>query len=381
MTAEQKLLCELLSSSLFDVQFTAPKNADWNKIKSEAIIQTVAGLIPETDGLDDQVLFKIEAKSLRILHEQNKLGRLFASHSLPMAILKGTAAAIYYPRPIDRTMGDIDFIVPEVRFEEAEKLLEQNGYILECPISLSSPRHSVWKKNGIFFELHHHFSHEDLYIDDYVSAGLSHTVWAYIGEAGFPMLPPLPNGLVLLVHMRSHLKSGMGLRQIIDWMMYVDKVLNDEFWENEFKTVAESKGLDTLAITTTRMCQLFLGLPNRISWCESADIDLCEELLDLVFSSGNFGRKNSVRVSVETVSTRISQLGLFTYLQTAGEHNWIAYHRNSRLKMFCWIYQFFRIVRRGFKTNRGILLAEEIYHSKERYDLLKRLKLFEDIKA
>lgn len=52
--------------------------------------------------------------------------------------------------------------------------------------------------------------------------------------------------------MRNHLKSGLGLRQVIDWMMYVNKELDDDFWENGFGTAAVDASMDKLAVTVTR---------------------------------------------------------------------------------------------------------------------------------
>ena len=57
-----------------------------------------------------------------------------------------------------------------------------------------------------------------------------------------PVLPSLQNGLVLMLHIVKHLKSGLGLRQIIDWMMYVDKQLDNEKWE-EYSSVYETDGI------------------------------------------------------------------------------------------------------------------------------------------
>ena len=43
--------------------------------------------------------------------------------------LKGTAAAMYYPEPQLRTMGDIDAIVPMALLPAAEQLLLADGYV------------------------------------------------------------------------------------------------------------------------------------------------------------------------------------------------------------------------------------------------------------
>ena len=40
--------------------------------------------------------------------------QLFENNNIPLVILKGTAAAMYYPKPQLRTMGDIDFLVFDI---------------------------------------------------------------------------------------------------------------------------------------------------------------------------------------------------------------------------------------------------------------------------
>ena len=102
------------------------------------------------------------------------------------------------------------------------------------------------------------------------------------------MFPPLENGLVLLGHI-NHLEEGLGLRQILDWALYVDKALGDDTWEHTFAPVVHRLGLDRLAITVTRMCQLYLGLRPDITWCASADEKVCDSLMNYIMEQGNRG--------------------------------------------------------------------------------------------
>ena len=192
------------------------------------------------------------------------------------------------------------------------------------------------------------------------------------------MLPKLANGLVLLDHMRHHVRNGLGLRQVIDWMMFVHKELDDEFWHKEFGRAAREKGMDTLATVTTKMCQIYLGLPDSITWCSDADGEVCNELLDMLFVYGNFGKKNIDKhgkgVHVEYASMGIKRMGLFKWLQHAGENNWKAYKRHHWLKPFCWFYQSCRYAKKGFQTKRSRKqLSDDIARSRKRGDLLKKL--------
>lgn len=284
----QKALLELLKASLFEIGPVFPDDVDWNAVLAEAKAQTVVALaakaVPAEYASQWQTYaLQSQAQFVRVLHGQTKLVYMLDKVGIRLVILKGTAAAVCYPEPFRRMMGDIDFLVPQDRFEDAVQLMQENGY---RQLKQSNNRHICFMKDGIEYELHRHFSFEDKDIEDEIVSDLSHPEWVEIGESRFPMLPRLANGLILLAHIRQHMKSGVGLRQMIDWMMYVDRELDDEFWQSDFMQVAERKGLATLAITATRMCQRYLGLGTRITWCAYADDILCDQLLALLFSSG-----------------------------------------------------------------------------------------------
>ena len=190
------------------------------------------------------------------------------------------------------------------------------------------------------------------------------------------MLPRLANGLVLLAHMRRHLRVGLGLRQVIDWMMYVERELDDAFWRDTFCAVAKEKNLDTLAITTTRLCQKYLGLSKRISWCAGADDALCELLLENLFRSGNFGKKNSSGNLVQGVMVNIRREGLFPYLQRIGERDWELYHQHRWLKPFAWLHEGFVFLQKYLELRRKKKpVLTEARSSEDRYEMLKKLNI------
>ena len=382
MNREQETLFALVKKS----QFGSGLELNWDCIDIEALyneasIQSVLGIVASEIPDDlinskwQEVIYLRKADYIRYCHAEDELKIVLDNAAIPFVILKGNAAAISYDNPSLRTMGDIDFLVPQDLYDSARTYLIDNGYIINHESELYT-RHIGLIKDGISFELHHHFSHDDNDIEGYLVDGFNSIEIVSVDGHEFPMLPKLANGLVLLDHLRNHLKSAVGLRQIIDWMMYVYRNLDDRFWNDEFKAVAEEKGMDTLAITVTRMCQLYLGLPESISWCQSADVETCKELMECVLSSGNFGRKNGKGYSVEKVSTSMKREGTFRWLQHAGEHNWKAYHKHHWLKPFCWLYQIFRYAKQGIKTGRNTKqLKSDFDRSKERYELLKKLNI------
>lgn len=376
MTNSEQVLLDLIKNTLFGEIYNFPIDTNWDEVVKIAKEQTVAGLViyslPKAiKSKYEQELYAVSANTVQIMHAQDELLRLFRDKNIPFAILKGSAVAVYYPIPHLRTMGDIDLIVPQDMFVIAKEILQGNGYLV-CD---AESRHIAFRKDSFYYELHHHFSYDGLDIEKYIIKGMENLEIASINNHFFPILPRLANGMVLLAHIWEHLQSGLGLRQVIDWMMYVDKKLDNEFWESEFKVACDELGLTTLAITTTRLCQMYLGLNSQNkTWCAEADETLCRDLLENLLLSGNFGHKHGTGHSFETIATAIRKDGLFRYLQYAGEINWQVSKKHKWLRPFAWLYQIGRYVRQGISIKRGrIEIINDFERGRDRYSLLKRL--------
>ena len=61
------------------------------------------------------------------MHGQQKLLQLLDENHIDCVILKGSAAALSYPQPILRVMGDVDFLVRKVDYEKTADLLEKTA--------------------------------------------------------------------------------------------------------------------------------------------------------------------------------------------------------------------------------------------------------------
>ena len=274
MNQTEQVLLQAIQKSLWNTDVEFPADTDWNAVLKEAEDQAVLGLVIDIAPKEVRDTWKsragvVTANFVRILHYQQQLCELFKANDIPLVILKGTAAAVYYPNPAQRSMGDIDYLVPLEYFDQAKELLVKNGYAIED--DPRAPRHMHVHKDGISFEQHRFFSSEGIDVERFISEGMNHIEMTEIYGTSFPMLPKLANGLVLLGHMVQHLKSGLGLRQVIDWMLYVQSKLTDDFWHQTFEAAAKEAGLEKVAVTVTQMCKKYLGLPTEIHWCEGTE--------------------------------------------------------------------------------------------------------------
>ncbi|MBR4711024.1 MAG: nucleotidyltransferase family protein [Clostridia bacterium] len=341
------------------------------ELREQALSLLAAAILPEMDVPDDlrrawqtenyaQVMYGVR---LRRVQERLPL-------SVPYAILKGSAAAQYYPRPDLRTMGDIDLITRREDFDTACGDLLKDGYAENTvPEADGVIRHRRFLKDGIEVEMHAYYA----VLNDPDAAGcLDDLIIGGISPSH--LLPDMINGLVLLEHISRHLEDGLGLRQIIDWMMFVHRCLPDARWP-EFSAMADRVGLSRLAVITTRMCGIYLGLPAR-AWCADADEQICGRLMDYLMACGNFGQKLSrEELRSETLMLAMwTPKSMFSLLQRHGLYNWKAAQRHRALRPFAWIYQIGRYLVKGLGRPHALSrIRAEHRAAREHNDLLDAL--------
>ena len=372
---EQLCLLELIKCALFNLTPEIPDDTNWEKLfltaKLQCVVPLIASYVPAEYRVKwVDVSYQSKTHYMQMLHEQNSLIRLMKSNNIPLVIFKGTAASIYYPSPSLRVFGDIDFYISSECFNSAMKLLKENGYNFLS----NDVRQYEFEKNGIDFELHtkiscrHYNDVEPIFLN-----GLNNSVEYRIGNCSFPGLPTYENGLVLLGHIMQHLKGlGIGLRQIIDWMMFVHNELDDSAWENHFRSLAVEAGLEKLAITVTFMCRKWLGLPNDITWCDIADEEVANQLLIRILDDGNFGID---RAPYENIRRYIKNEGFFKYMQRTGISNWKLAQKHVVFRPLAWFYQICKYLGQGvarlflgkkvFRKNNKNLKLEELWKELE----------------
>lgn len=354
----------MLRTALFDRPLEPPGELDWAAVDRELQLQGVLTLcgdvIAELDGLPGELQKKWNYMLVRqikryyeIMDRQSELVSLLREAGIEPVILKGTATAAHYPKPEYRCMGDVDLMVRPAQYEDALRLMLENGY---QPLHQHgvNDRHVGMLKAGVCFELHRYFavSHDVKHasaMNAVIYTALDKPIVRESEGYSFPALPPLAMGLLLLEHINHHLVTWPGLRQITDWAVFVSCYVNDEYWRSEFFAAVQSAGLETLAVTVTRMCQLYLGLPETdCAWCADADISLCDELMEYILGCGEFGRtEERDRRAVHIIRRSKGLIPLFRQLQRSGCSNWKLIERFPWLKCVAWLYQIFRYVRQG----------------------------------
>lgn len=373
----------LLKTSLWgEARFPLPalEGTDWDavfvELRQHAIQNLVVDQLAKMDPAHKDQYLKSALAGFshwyRLMGVQQDVCNLLQQAGISCAVLKGAAASYAYPNHDRRSMGDIDLIVKPQDFDRAYDLLIQDATFIG-----ENYRHKELRKNGIVIELHRAFSTSNdpkkrVLLDDWIFDGVDSANTVSLGGYSFPMLPAHIHGLVLLEHINQHMESGLGLRQIIDWMMFANRELNDDNWRNEFLPRVNQLGLECLAVTLTRMCQLYLGLRRDLTFCRSADDSLCRELMAHILKQGNFGRKqtNGQNQIIRVLSTAKKGPAFFRVLQHKGSQKWPALKKYPFLKPFAWLYLLCRCVRKGFHLKHPIRYLRDALINEHGQDVL-----------
>ena len=399
LSKEQQTILLLLRRSLWGENVILPEGIDWAKIDTMAQEQGVTAFI--YDGVRDlrtdipeQILQKWLRKLIagvsrneKLMRAQDEIVRWFADADIPAAILKGSSVSRYYPQPDLRALGDIDILVANSKLEKAKKILEHNGYVL---YENDPGYHISFRGSGIHVELHYGVTQlpdsEGGHLLENVTADLLDEIdQGRVAERTFPVLSESNQALALLLHMIRHMfGSGIGLRQVCDWMMCMAH-MDPEVFINTTLPILEHCGLLRYAKIATSVCVCYLGLAKQnVPWCDDVPEEECLIFIGDVFCEGNMGTANkdgmgSLFTYSRAMGTRQSSLGalLVRLTNRAYEH----YPIMKKLKFLlpvAWVYLPVRIMigqLLGTQPKRSIVKATK--SAKKRRELYEMLRLFQ----
>ena len=403
---EEQVLLHLLRRNLKPDTELLPDaiaaQTDWRRVMYEAGTQGV--LLPAFDAAapyqknmpDDvrQACFQrsggILAHNLRVARVREEMvGRLEAC-GFPYVILKGEAAAAYYPRPQLRQLGDVDFLVDPLQKQEVEECLAALGYVGEMHDHIC---HVVLKKPGAHLEMHFEtvgipYHQQGEWVREAMADALACARRSGSGEAAFWVPGGFHHGLILLLHMQHHMVAeGLGLRHLCDWAAFVDKTWQEPFWRERLLPVLKKIGLLRYAAVMTCVCGAALGTACP-DWAVGADEALCRAVLLDIFSGGNFGRKDRGR---SKAGMMVSQHGKEGVSRGSIYNLWKTLHQTTpgrfpivrRIRILHPVLDGYRVLEYLVKTAAGKRpsLLRIVPLAKERRAVYGQLKIFETEEA
>lgn len=319
---------------------------------------------------------------------QMQLIQWLAENKVRAAILKGTSCSRYYPFPEVRPLGDIDVLVDREYVATIGEHLESLGY------TKSKQEHEFHiSYYGKIATVEIHYAGTSIpnstggrVVAEEMARFLDDTHMASIGEMTFPVLSDAHQALMLLLHMERHMvDSGIGLRQLCDWAVFVNGTAGVT-WKKDILGLLNRCGLLVYAKVLTKACVLFLGLEaTKADWCLDTDDELARELMVDVFRAGSMGAADTEGMGslftdrVHMGDGRQTKLmGLLGRLTRLANQHFPYTQRYKILLPVFWIYIPMRYLVRslvGLRPKKRILAVYR--EADQRQKLFKALQLYE----
>lgn len=401
-TAEQKTLLHLLAVALGAERSPLSKQhcaaVDWEQVAKESVHQTVCPLVFEAASVYEVSIppnvferwFSLSYGYLRYAHatfeSQRHLAELMNENGCKFVILKGTAAAAYYPAPEKRCFGDVDFLIDPAQRETVERLLIADGYARsedehDC--------HVVFRKQKEHLEMHYAvtgipYGKLGDAVREYLHYAVHTPVNQTVGDVTFPSPQPHHHAVILLLHMQHHtLGEGLGLRHLCDWAVFVDRTASEPFWQESVLPFVKEIGLFTYAAAMTKTAARHLGTACP-PWAQAADDSLCDSLMQDILLGGNFGRKDEMRAASGMLISEHGKAGtqhgavynLAHTLHTAVLLQYPVIKKLPLLYPFLYGYKVIRFCVLRLMGKR-LSLTKRIPYATERKQLYTKLKVFE----
>lgn len=260
-----------------------------------------------------------------------RFARLMKENGIAYVVFKGLAVARHYPEPFVRTMGDVDFYVPQGDFLRAVEVIERGLHVEIDKEDVD--KHYSFDWHGIRFEMHYqietfgsrrHQLRFNRMIDEAMAEQAdSFTVCDSDGnETEVSVLPPEEDLIVVFKHWFNHLLvEGVGLRQTLDLAVLLN-AYRDKINVGRLMTALDGIGYMKAFRAMLAMMKRYFGL----EWLDSNYVLGCRDewyankLMAAVMESGNFGRKayknhtEGKKKSMETATRALRHCVMFLRL-------------------------------------------------------------------
>ncbi|MEG2076289.1 MAG: nucleotidyltransferase family protein, partial [Victivallaceae bacterium] len=235
LSQTQIVLLKILACSLKNQKYTSEDFVDYWELYNESSSQTV--LLQTISALDTEKISDAEIRkkwtnaalnqlgmNLKIHSQHGYVHKVMRDNDIDYCILKGSASASFYPRPLLRTMGDVDFLVRESDILRGEGAFRRDGFM---PWQEQHECHVVLRKDNVLLEMH--FAPAGMpagkngkIIAEYLDDIFSKTELITVENTTFLRPSSFHHGLILLMHIYHHLlEEGIGLRHLCDWALWI----------------------------------------------------------------------------------------------------------------------------------------------------------------
>lgn len=209
---------------------------------------------------------QLEVEYQKQLDTIASLAKFYQKHGIRMMVLKGYGLSLNYPKPNHRPCSDLDiYLFGEQK--RADRLVEEE---MGIKVDNSHHHHTVFVYQGLTVENHYDFlnvySHRSTrMIEEYLKE-VSRSEYRSIKIGGAEIYLPSTNfdALFVLRHMAVEFAAtGMNLRQVIDWGLFMKNYHSVVRW-NEFLPMVKDANMHHFLDAINYICYTYLGFDRKI---------------------------------------------------------------------------------------------------------------------
>ena len=314
LNKEQRDLFLLVKCALWNDGQTACDvcDVDWGEVYTLAKEQCLIGIVADSFRWLDKgqcdggerlkwlaYVVRLERKNREMDGLVDRLFDKFRRMGLSPVLMKGQAFAANYPFPLHRQCGDIDVYFKQ-RTDCGKAIAWASKVDKDSAVSLDNKRerkHFSFSIGGNVVELHHFmclFENDRLHqrlqrIIDREFA-VSQVFCVEIGGKPIETVPPTLSVLHQVIHIARHLmEAGIGLRQLCDLAVYLDKY-HDKIDRERLKGYLDKLELTTVAEALGYILTEYIGLgKEKLPFGRNGKY--AKFVLQEIFEGGNFGKK------------------------------------------------------------------------------------------
>lgn len=297
MTDAFKVLLQVYGDAICGRKTTLPENCDRNAIAQKAIQQNILPLVyfnlfgEETDNKYYALVMQSLANNERRMFFLGKLSKELTEAGIEHCVLKGSSLAVLYPMPELRISGDVDILINPADEKRVMRFMEERNFVVAERDENAQNFTAKHPKAGLF-EIHVKLF--DSEFDKYVLKDkfkVKEPFARMVNPDGTELnILSKNDGLYFAAsHMIKHfVKDGLGLRQISDWLLYVEKY-GDAVDMAGFNSVINELGFEKFMNAIYTIGNKYFGMKFE---CEE---EYPEDILSDVDEGGSFGHNDRDR--------------------------------------------------------------------------------------
>ncbi len=393
-TNYKEALFEALRSALHNEKLSLSEDIDIEKLLRVAGHQNLfpfvfLSLMSNKDFENTEIYKKYLPRFLQSFSTQVRRTQSFlelysklSDNGIYPVVVKGIVCRQLYGEFADcRPSGDEDIFVKKSEFIKTAKALEDNGFVAErgnvTEKQIETLHHLEFKRNDLNIELHSNLidyrNELRRKMNSYFDSAVDDGIFIKIKGVTMKTLSHTDHFLYLVFHAFNHfILSGMGIRQMMDILLYYQKYDNEIDMEYVEKALNDTNSKYFLS-DMIRIGNKYLGFSIE-PLCDEKN---SEELLDDMLCMGVFGNSSSTHKAAGQMTSAAFSEGNTLLKTIFPTREWLSRRfpeltEKPYLLPICWVKRWMLFIKSGKDKDK---ISGSMAVGKRRIELLRKYEV------